>query len=181
MTHFLSMIFDWGHDFVSICGRLQVERQAYYDARPEALVNQLDVAIVYLFCVECLVRVATEGSSPWRYFTGEKWFPRLTFLQLNPPGEDPPGFFQRALISYSKSVSKMNLGRDRVNIFVRKSHLLLTALFRSVFFKFPFINSCVALRCARTLSKLYVYVIVCRNGKCGRNGIALTFVFRSCR
>jgi len=82
---------------------------------------------VYLFCIECLVRVATEGSSPWRYFTGEKWFPRLTFLQLNPPGKDPPGFFERALISYSKSV------REREKNWLRKKSI---ALLKSLTFCF---------------------------------------------
>jgi hypothetical protein len=85
---------------------LQVEKQAYYEAHPAALVNQLDAAIVYLFCVECLVRVASEGSSPWRYFTGEKWFPRLAISQLNQPGEAPPGPLQRAFVSYLASVSE---------------------------------------------------------------------------
>jgi hypothetical protein len=84
---------------------LQVEKQAYYEAHPAALVNQLDAAIVYLFCVECLVRVVSEGSSPWRYFTGEKWFPHLAISQLN-PGEAPPGPLQRAFVSYLASVSE---------------------------------------------------------------------------
>ncbi len=52
---------------------LQLEYQSYYSSHPTAAVNIVDQTVVYLFCVECLVRIAAEGSAWWRYFIGHSF------------------------------------------------------------------------------------------------------------
>ena len=54
---------------------MQLEQQEYYDSHPLAWVNVVDTVVIYIFCVECLMRIAAEGSKPWKYFLGNAWFP----------------------------------------------------------------------------------------------------------
>ena len=39
----------------------------------QAICDDLDAAILWVFTLECLVKIAAEGRHPWRYATGHHW------------------------------------------------------------------------------------------------------------
>ena len=70
---------------------MQVQWSDYYDENPQDPVNQLDTVIIYLFCIECLIRISGEGRKPWRYFLGDTFLPPLNHpsLAAGVPGAGP--------------------------------------------------------------------------------------------
>ena len=38
-----------------------------------AVVTDLDILLVSIFCLECFLKVSMEGLAPWRYFTGPEY------------------------------------------------------------------------------------------------------------
>ena len=50
---------------------IQEDSPDYYRTHPDAPVNRFDFIIVHIFCLECLINIIAEGSTPWRYFIGD--------------------------------------------------------------------------------------------------------------
>ena len=64
--------------FVIITGAattaMQVEYPSYYEKHPNAAANVIDMAVIYIFCIETLVRIVAKGTRPWCYFIGHSLF-----------------------------------------------------------------------------------------------------------
>ncbi len=61
------------NNFVLLCiivAGVLVGMQTYEEFEDNAIVNYIDNVILYVFTVECMVKIFMEGTAPWRFFTG---------------------------------------------------------------------------------------------------------------
>jgi len=60
--------------FMIVAAGALVGVQTYdISAETQSICDDLDAAILWVFTLECLVKIAAEGRRPWRYVTGKHW------------------------------------------------------------------------------------------------------------
>ena len=78
---------------------IQEDSPDYYKAHPNAPVNRLDFIIVHVFCLECLINIMSEGSTPWRYFIGDGLIPNKSEkIETGVANERPESSWRSVLV-----------------------------------------------------------------------------------